>query len=96
MSSLKATRSRCLFGSGIASGENRSKAALKAALNSPLLDKGRLLKNTETALVHICGGSEMTLYEVELLMRDLAKTVPDSAHIYLEQRWMIQWVIASV
>ena len=81
MSSLKATRSRCLFGSGIASGENRSKAALKAALNSPLLDKGRLLKNTETALVHICGGSEMTLYEVELLMRDLAKTVPDSAHI---------------
>jgi len=81
MSSLKATRSRCLFGSGIAKGENRSKAALKAALNSPLLDKGRLLKNTETALVHVCGGSEMTLYEVELLMRDLAKTVPESAHI---------------
>ena len=81
MSSLKATRSRCLFGSGIAKGENRSKTALKAALNSPLLDKGRLLKNTQTALVHVCGGSEMTLYEVELLMRDLAKTVPESAHI---------------
>jgi cell division protein FtsZ len=81
MSSLRATRSRCLFGSGIASGENRSKAALKSALNSPLLDKGRLLKNTQTALVHICGGSNMTLYEVELLMRDLSKTVPDTAHI---------------
>ena len=81
MSSLRATRSRCLFGSGIASGENRSKAALKSALNSPLLDKGRLLKNTQTALVHVCGGSEMTLYEVELLMRDLSKTVPDTAHI---------------
>jgi len=81
MSSLRATRSRCLFGSGIASGENRSKAALKSALNSPLLDKGRLLKNTQTALVHVCGGSDMTLYEVELLMRDLSKTVPDSAHI---------------
>ncbi|MGJ8655747.1 MAG: cell division protein FtsZ [Akkermansiaceae bacterium] len=81
MSSLRATRSRCLFGSGIARGENRSKAALKSALNSPLLDKGRLLKNTQTALVHVCGGSEMTLYEVELLMRDLSKTVPDSAHI---------------
>ncbi len=81
MSSLRATRSRCLFGSGIARGENRSKAALKSALNSPLLDKGRLLKNTQTALVHVCGGSEMTLYEVELLMRDLSKTVPESAHI---------------
>ena len=81
MSSLRATRSRCLFGSGIASGENRSKAALKSALNSPLLDKGRLLKDTQTALVHVCGGSEMTLYEVELLMRDLSKTVPKTAHI---------------
>jgi cell division protein FtsZ len=81
MSSLRTTRSRCLFGSGIASGENRSKAALKSALNSPLLDKGRLLKETQTALVHVCGGSEMTLYEVELLMRDLSKTVPESAHI---------------
>ena len=81
MSSLRATRSRCLFGSGIASGENRSQAALKSALNSPLLDKGRLLKNTQTALVHVCGGSNMTLYEVELLMRDLSKTVPETAHI---------------
>ncbi len=81
MSALRATRSRCLFGSGIASGEDRSKAALKSALNSPLLDKGRLLKNTQTALVHVCGGPSMTLYEVELLMRDLSKTVPDSAHI---------------
>ncbi|MFT5634185.1 MAG: cell division protein FtsZ [Rubritalea sp.] len=81
MSSLRTTRSRCLFGSGIASGENRSKAALKSALNSPLLDKGRLLRETQTALVHVCGGSEMTLYEVELLMRDLSKTVPESAHI---------------
>ncbi|MFT5905484.1 MAG: cell division protein FtsZ [Cryomorphaceae bacterium] len=81
MSSLRATRSRCLFGSGIAKGENRSKAALKSALNSPLLDKGKLLKNTQTALVHVCGGSDMTLYEVELLMLDLSKTVPDTAHI---------------
>jgi len=81
MTALRSTRSRCLFGSGIASGENRSQAALKNALNSPLLDKGRLLKNTQTALVHICGGDGMTLYEVELLMRELTKHVPKDAHI---------------
>lgn len=81
MSSLNTTRSRCLFGSGLAEGENRSQAALQNALTSPLLDKGRLLKNTKTALVHICGGEGMTLYEVELLMRDLSKHVPDDAHI---------------
>ena len=81
MSSLSATRSRCLFGSGVAEGENRSQAALQNALTSPLLDKGRLLKNTKTALVHVCGGEGMTLFEVELLMRDLSKHVPDDAHI---------------
>ena len=81
MSSLSATRSRCLFGSGLAEGENRSQVALQNALTSPLLDKGRLLKNTTTALVHICGGEGMTLFEVELLMRDLSKYVPDDAHI---------------
>ena len=81
MSALNTTRSRCLFGSGLAQGENRSQAALQNALTSPLLDKGRLLKNTKTALVHICGGEGMTLFEVELLMRDLSKHVPDDAHI---------------
>lgn len=81
MTALRSTRSRCLFGSGIAQGQNRSQAALKNALNSPLLDKGRLLKNTQTALVHICGGDGMTLYEVELLMRELTKHVPKDAHI---------------
>jgi cell division protein FtsZ len=81
ISSLSSSRSRCLFGSGIAQGENRSQAALQNALTSPLLDKGRLLKNTKTALVHICGGEGLTLYEVELLMRELTKHVPADAHI---------------
>ncbi len=81
MSALSSNRSRCLFGSGIAHGQNRSQQALSNALNSPLLDKGALLKKTGTALVHICGGEDMTLYEVELLMRDLAKHVTASAHI---------------
>ena len=81
MSALKATKSRCLFGSGIAGGENRSQSALKNALNSPLLDKGALLRSSTTVLVHICGGPSMSLYEVELLMRELAKHVPEKAHI---------------
>lgn len=81
MTALKTTRSRCLFGSGIAEGENRSQAALENALTSPLLDKGSLLEDATTVLVHICGGDSMTLYEVELLMRGLMKYVPSSAHV---------------
>lgn len=81
MSALKTTRSRCLFGSGLGRGENRAQTALKAALNSPLLDRGSLLADATTVLVHICGGDEMTLYEVELLMQGLTKFIPEDAHL---------------
>ena len=81
MTALKTTRSRCLFGSGIGRGENRAQSALKAALNSPLLDRGSLLEDATTVLVHVCGGEDMTLYEVELLMQGLTKYIPKEAHL---------------
>ncbi len=81
MTALKTNRSRCLFGSGISKGKNRAQTALKNALSSPLLDRGSLLNDAESVLVHVSGGAEMTLYEVELLMQGLTKHVPESAHI---------------
>jgi len=81
MAALSTTRSRCLFGSGVAEGENRIQLALENTLASPLLDQGSLLADTATVLVHICGGESLTLYEVELLMQGLAKHVPNTAHI---------------
>lgn len=81
VAALSSNRSRCLFGSGISEGENRAQAALKNALLSPLLDRGSLLAQAETVLVHICGGEDLTLYEIELLMRGLGKHVPDSAQM---------------
>ena len=81
MSALKTNRSRCLFGSGIGTGENRAQSALKAALSSPLLDRGSLLQDATTVLVHICGGEDMTLFEVELLMQGLTKYIPAEAHL---------------
>ncbi len=81
MAALSSPKSRCLFGSGIAHGENRAQQALKNALVSPLLDRGSLLHDTDTVLVHVCGGEDMTLYELELLMRGLSKHVPESAQI---------------
>ncbi len=81
MTALRTTRSRCLFGSGLAKGENRSHLALENALASPLLDKGGLLRDATTVLVHICGGESLTLYEVELLMQNLGKYIPSNAHV---------------
>ena len=81
MSALRTTRSRCLFGSGIADGKDRASKALRNALSSPLLYQGSLLKEAQTVLVHLSGGESLTLYEIELLMRSLQKHVPETAHV---------------
>ncbi len=81
MSALRTTRSRCLFGSGIAEGEDRALNALRNALASPLLDQGSLLREAQTVLVHLCGGENLTLFEIELLMQRLQMFVPENAHV---------------
>ncbi len=81
MSALRTTRSRCLFGSGMADGKDRASKALRNALSSPLLDQGSLLKEAQTVLVHLSGGESLTLFEIELLMRSLQKHVPEKAHV---------------
>ena len=81
MSVLRNNESRCLFGYGTAKGKNRSQEALKEALKSPLLDRGKMLEGASSVLVHITGGDSMTLYEVELLMNALKKHVNEGAHL---------------
>jgi cell division protein FtsZ len=81
MTALRNTRSRCLFGYGMANGKDRAVRALNNALASPLLDKGALLREAASVLVHVCGGQDMTLYEIELLMQKLTKQVPPKAHL---------------
>jgi cell division protein FtsZ len=81
MSALRTTRSRCLFGSGTAEGKDRAAKALRGALASPLLDQGALLKDAQTVLVHLCGGEDLTLFEIELMMQSLQKVVPEKAHV---------------
>jgi cell division protein FtsZ len=76
MAALGDGRSHCLFGCGTAEGKDRSSAVLRQALASPLLDQGTLLKKADTVLVHLCGGEDLTLLEIELIMQSLQKFVP--------------------
>lgn len=78
---LRTANGRCLFGFGEARGQNRGAEAVKKALKSPLIDQGRLLYHTETLLVHVAGGESLTLVEVEGIMKQLGKNVPDQTHI---------------
>lgn len=80
-SALSTSNGRCLFGFGEAKGQNRGSDALKRALKSPLIDQGRLLHQTKTLLVHIAGGETLTLMEVDSMMKQLGRHVPDHTHI---------------
>lgn len=81
ISALGNAVSPCLFGSGLAQGRDRSSTALRKAIASPLLDQGALLKKSQTVLAHVCGGEDLTLLEIELLMQGLQKFIPDDAHL---------------
>lgn len=81
MRALGDGHSHCLFGCGTAEGKDRSSAVLRQALASPLLDQGALLKKADTVLVHLCGGEDLTLLEIELLMQSLQKFVPVDANL---------------
>lgn len=79
--SLATSNGRCLFGFGEARGQNRGAEALKKALKSPLIDQGRLLHHTKNLLVHVAGGESMTLVEVEGIMKQIGRNVPDHTQI---------------
>lgn len=81
ISALRTKQSRCLFGAGFAEGKDRALRALNTALSSPLLDQGSLLNNADTVIVHISGGKDLTLTEVETLMKELEKYIPETAHV---------------
>jgi cell division protein FtsZ len=81
MTALNSPNARCLFGFGEARGANRVADALKRSLKSPLVNQGQLLQNARNLLVHVAGGESLTLAEVESLMRQLSKCVPESTQI---------------
>lgn len=81
LSALDSTDSRCLFGYGVAKGDNRSHEAVEQALKCPLLDKGKLLNDANAVLVQVAGGETMTLYEVQMVMDEVSKHVGSDTQI---------------
>ncbi len=71
------------FGRGEGTGDNRAHDALARALKSPLLDRGRLLDESHSVVVHISGPSSLTFAEVSAIMQELGKHIADHARLYL-------------
>jgi cell division protein FtsZ len=71
------------FGRGEGTGDNRAHDALARALKSPLLDRGRLLSESHSVVVHISGPSSLTFAEVSAIMQELGKHIADDARLFL-------------
>jgi cell division protein FtsZ len=81
VAALRVSDGRCLFGFGEAKGKERGVEAMKRALKSPLISSGELLRNARNLLVHVVGGESLTLAEVDTVMKQLGRHVPDETQI---------------
>lgn len=88
---LRNNDARALFGYGESVSENRAHEALDLALKNPLMDRGRMLAEASSVLMHVIGGNSMTLYEVQIVMEELARHVDDQTQILfgvsVDQKW---------
>lgn len=73
---------KCLFGFGSASGPGRGKNALLHALACPLLSQRDALANSPDVLVHLSGSHDLTLAEIESVMRELATHLSQDVNIH--------------
>jgi cell division protein FtsZ len=74
---------RAIFGYGDADGENRAHDALARALKNPLMNRGALLEDAFHAIVHICGGTNVTLGEVQIIMEELNRHINDQTQLFM-------------
>jgi cell division protein FtsZ len=76
----------CGIGVGVGEGPARCAMALRALMESPLLDKGRLLREAQGVLVNIVGGPDLTLSDVQGIMGQIALSSRGDAHVFLGAR----------
>ena len=73
-----------LLGMGIGSGRSRAIEAAQAAINSPLLEAGRI-DGAKGCLVNITGGRDLTLDDVNSVGEVISGVVDDDANIIVGQ-----------
>ncbi|KJV56271.1 cell division protein FtsZ [Orientia chuto str. Dubai] len=67
---------KSMMGTGEASGEDRAIKAAETAISNPLLDNSSI-KKAKGVLIHITGGNDMTLMEVDEAVNHIRKEIDD-------------------
>jgi cell division protein FtsZ len=73
---------KAMMGTGEASGEKRAIEAAEAAISNPLLDEVSM-RGARGLLISICGGPDLTLYEVDEAATRIREEVDPNANIIL-------------
>ena len=73
---------KAMMGTGEASGEKRAIEAAEAAISNPLLDDVSM-RGARGLLISICGGPDLTLYEVDEAATRIREDVDPNANIIL-------------
>ncbi len=71
------------FSYGEGKGPQRAQNAIQNALHSPLFENGETLAESESILVSILGGSDMSVKEVESIMTAVESATGKDAHIHM-------------
>ncbi len=71
------------FSYGEGKGPDRAQLAIQNALHSPLLENGETLAESESILVSILGGTDMSVKEVEAIMTAVESATRKNAHIHM-------------
>lgn len=69
------------YGHAEAAGPARTATALRELMDSPLLERGRLLSEAKGLLVNITGGLDLTLADLQGIMAQLSSLARPQAHI---------------
>lgn len=80
--SIMAEMGKAMMGTGEASGEKRALEAAEAAISNPLLDDVSM-RGARGLLISICGGPDLTLYEVDEAATRIREEVDPNANIIL-------------
>ncbi len=71
---------KAMMGTGEAQGDNRAVEAAEAAISNPLLDEVSM-KGAKGVLIHITGGMDLTLFEVDEAANRIRSEVDPDANI---------------
>ena len=80
--SIMSEMGKAMMGTGEASGEKRAIEAAEAAIANPLLDDVSM-RGARGLLISICGGNDLTLYEVDEAATRIREEVDPEANIIL-------------